>query len=82
MKNVSKVSAGKDHAIVLTKQGKILAWGNMEYLSNTRKDFCNNVVDLTEEYGSVSKNDEIVCGTNYTCLYRSKEQKLILFGDT
>lgn len=51
MNGVLKVSAGKDHAIVLNSQKKILGWGNLGYLSNQKKDFSYTPVDLTEEYG-------------------------------
>lgn len=48
MNGVLKVSAGKDHAIVLNSQKKILGWGNVSYLSNQKKDFSYTPVDLTE----------------------------------
>ena len=82
MQNIAKVSAGRNHAIVSTKDGKVLAWGNLEFLSNEKKDFSDTVVDLTKEYGLIEEEDQIVCGPNYTCLYKGKEGKIKLIGDT
>jgi len=48
MTHVLKLSAGRNHAIVLTKERKIIGWGNLDYLSNLKKDFTESVVDLTE----------------------------------
>lgn len=82
LKDVSQVSAGRNHAIVSTKEGKVLAWGNMEYLCNKKKDFSETVIDLTEEYGLIEPEDKIVCGPNYTCLYKAKKHIIKLYGDT
>jgi hypothetical protein len=48
MANVLKLGAGRNHAIVLTKERKIIGWGNLDYLSNLKKDFSESVIDLTE----------------------------------
>jgi alpha-tubulin suppressor-like RCC1 family protein len=39
LQNVAKLSAGRDHAIASTKCGKVLGWGNLEFLSNDKKEF-------------------------------------------
>jgi hypothetical protein len=41
MKNVSQVSAGFDHAIVIKTDGKVIGWGNLNYLSNKLSGFKN-----------------------------------------
>ena len=82
LQNVTKVSACRNHAIVATKDGKVFGWGNLEYLSKEKKDFSETVVDLTDEYGIIEEEDQIVCGPNYTCLYKGKEGKIKLIGDT
>jgi hypothetical protein len=37
---------------------------------------------LTDEYGQIEEEDQIVCGQNYTCLYKRKENKIRLIGGT
>lgn len=42
------MSAGRDHTLVLTKEGKIYGWGNLAYLSNICKEFSYIPVDLSQ----------------------------------
>lgn len=66
MKDVKSITCGFDHAVVVMKDGRVLAWGESSCFSN-RENFAFLPVDLTEEYG----HDEIVqikAGKGYTAV--------------
>jgi hypothetical protein len=53
MESVQSVSVGIDHTVVRTLDGRILGWGNMKYLSNSRTEFSYDPIDLSSEYGNI-----------------------------
>lgn len=77
MKDVKSITCGFDHAVVVMKDGRVLAWGEASSFSS-REDFAFLPVDLTEEYG----HDEIVqikAGKGYTAVL-TKDNTIHIHG--
>jgi hypothetical protein len=67
-KNIESVSAGFDHCVATTKDGRILGWGNTAAFSKKQHGFASTPVDVTEEYGGRENVRIVRAGRLYTAL--------------
>jgi hypothetical protein len=81
MKDVMMVAAGSDHGVVGMKDGRVWAWGKMAAVLEGDDRFLWQREDVTGCCGEVAVGDLLQAGTDYTCLYKHKQNTLRVFGN-
>lgn len=79
MKNISYVTAGNTHAIAVTLDGKILAWGNPDNFSKKKSKFFNEPIDITAEIED-AKNIKIIKAARNFTVFVNKQNGLHVVG--
>lgn len=71
MRDIRSITSGFSHTVAVTKDGRVLGWGEASNFSN-REDFASLPVDLTEEYGHRDDIVQIKAGKGYTAVLTTK----------
>jgi len=66
MSGITYLTCFGEHSVAITKDKKILAWGNGKHFSNIHTHFYNKPMDVTEEYGNINNIKIIKAGKSFT----------------
>lgn len=70
MRDIKSIACGFSHTVAMTKDGRVLGWGEASSFSS-REEFACLPVDLTEEYGHRDEIVQIKAGKGYTAVLTS-----------